>query len=229
MSKLVLFDIDGTLLYTAGAGRRAMIGSIEHLYGVCDAVDGVDFLGRSDLYILRRALANAGVAPEDLTAAVAATKTEYLRILPGALEESKTGRALDGVMGILEGLKDGIQVGLVTGNFRESAFMKLEHYGLDSYFSTGGFGDDTEERSEIVEEAIRRCECLAGVRYAAADVYVVGDSPLDVLAGRAVGVQTVAVASGWTSYEELAGYQPAFLFIDLSDVPAFLEVVDCAG
>ena len=227
MSKLILFDIDGTLVNTAGAGRRAISRSVETLYSISDAVDGVDFVGRSDLYILKRALMNAGVPARGLAEAVAAVKAEYLRVLPRTLEESRDGRALAGVVGVLEGLRNGVQVGLATGNFRESAFMKLKHYALAGHFATGGFGDDTEERSEIVGEAIRRCVELVGVKYDTSDVYVVGDSPLDILAGKAKGVRTVAVASGWTSYEELAAQEPTLLFYDLSDVPAFLEAVGC--
>ncbi|MFC1919459.1 HAD family hydrolase [Chloroflexota bacterium] len=228
MTKLVLFDIDGTLVNAAGAGRIAMSSSIETLYGVSNAADDVDFIGRSDLYILRRALTNAGIPPERLDEALTTTRAEYFRILPGILKECNQGRALEGVVEVLEGLRYSVQIGLATGNFRESAFMKLEHYGLEGYFSTGGFGDDAEERAEIVYEAIRRCKELAGLQQDITGMYLVGDSPRDVMGGKAVGIKTVAVASGWTSLEELAIYEPTVLLPDLSCVSAFFKAVGVA-
>ena len=115
-----------------------------------------------------------------------------------------------------------MDLGLATGNFREAAFIKLKKYGLDHFFDDGGFGGDFEERTQVVAEAIARCQRRTGREYAGDDICVIGDSPSDVTAGQANGVRTVAVATGSLSAEELKALNPTYLFPDLSDTEEVL-------
>ena len=118
--------------------------------------------------------------------------------------------------------KPGVQLGLETGNFREAAFIKLHRYGLDGCFEAGGFGGKHSERSQVVSSAIAECQTNSRQTYAACDVSLIGDSPADIEAGRANGIRTLAVATGFYSMEELAHFSPDHVLNNLSDTSEVL-------
>ena len=197
--RLLLFDVDGTLIEAGGAGRAALseaAGAELALPGL----DGVAFAGRSDLAIIRDVLALAGVprTPDAVDGLVAA----YLARLPQTLA-SHEGRVLDGVVELLDSLEDlRLPVGLATGNLMRGAELKLRRYGLWERFAAGGFGDHSSERAPIVSVAIERLAEVAGVDRSSAGAVVIGDTPHDVTAGRAAGARVLAVATG--AYGECA-------------------------
>lgn len=200
--KLLLFDIDMTLISTGGAGIRALESAFRLVADRPRALDGVRPHGKTDPAIVREACAGQGleVSPELVDRILDA----YLTFLGGEVRRSPTYRVLPGVVALLERLAgSGVVVGLATGNIEHGARIKLERGALNRFFDFGGFGSDSEDRAEVVRTAARRGRESAGVDIAATDTFVIGDTPMDVAAGRTAGFQTIAVASGSYRPEEL--------------------------
>jgi len=223
MARIFLFDIDNTLLNSGGAGGRAMNLAFGDLFGIGNGFEGVEFSGRTDSAILRDGLLLHRLPDGDFPALLARFKARYFRHLARTLPQT-VGRVLPGVPALLRALSDaeGVRVGLATGNFRRGAMMKLEYYGIRSFFSGGGFGEDSEVRSEVVALAIRRMGSRPRGRN---PVYVVGDTPIDVEAAKANGVVAVGVATGSSSVEKLTAVGADIVFPDLSDVASVLGVL----
>ena len=219
MPKLILFDVDQTLLSTIGGDRKALDMAFQELYGIAGGFDGIGFAGRMDLMIVGEVFGRWGIDQSHGPEAMAAFKEAYLAHLRTVLDGWDKGLVYPGVRALLRALAGRVDVdlGLATGNFREAAFIKLEKYGLDHFFDDGGFGGDFENRTQVVAEAISRCQCRTGREYARDEIFVIGDSRSDVTAGQANGVRTVAVATGSLSEEELKAFNPTYLFTDLSD------------
>ena len=201
--RLYLFDIDGTLLNSGGAGSAAMRVAFERLYGVEDGFASVEFSGRSDLAIITDALVGIGVQEDELPEALRRFKRAYYRALPPMMIE-REGRVLPGVNRLLEALScdDSSTLMLGTGNFRHSAGIKLRHFGIDKYFRGGGFGDRTGHRPTLVKNGIQAANRVAGKH---ATVFVIGDTVHDVTAARANNAVAVAVATGQASRADLEG------------------------
>jgi phosphoglycolate phosphatase-like HAD superfamily hydrolase len=200
-NRLYVFDIDGTLISTGGAGSSAMRAAFTALWRVEDGFSGVEFAGRTDRAILRDALVAGGFMNGSFPADLARFKRAYLRRLPATLT-STAGTVLPGVVPLLDRLRldGGATLALGSGNFRRGALMKLRHYGIDHYFSVGGFGDDADDRSAMIARAIRAGRRRAGSR---ATVYVIGDTLHDIAAAKANGVVAVGVATGPVSEDIL--------------------------
>ena len=199
--RLYLFDIDGTLLNSGGAGSAAMRAAFERVYGVEDGFATVEFSGRSDLAIITDALEAIGVRGDDLPEGVRRFKRAYYRALPLTMVERK-GRVLPGVNRLLDDLSEdaGATLMLGTGNFRTSAGIKLRHFGIEGYFRGGGFGDRTGHRPTLVGQGIRAANRLAGKH---GTVFVIGDTVHDVTAAKANNAVAVAVATGVASRADL--------------------------
>ncbi len=199
--RLYLFDIDGTLLNSGGAGSAAMRVAFERIYGVEDGFASVEFSGRSDLAIITDALVAHGIQEDDVPEALRRFKRVYYRALPPLMIERK-GRMLPGVPQLLDDLScdDGCTLMLGTGNFRHSAGIKLRHFGIDKYFRGGGFGDRTGHRPTLVGQGIRAANRVAGKH---ATVFVIGDTVHDVTAAKANDAVAVAVATGQASRADL--------------------------
>ena len=223
MARIYLFDIDNTLLNSGGAGGRAMNRAFRDLFGIGNGFDGVEFSGRTDSAILRNGLLLHHLPDGDFPALLARFKASYVRHLVRTLTETR-GHVLPGVPALLRTLTEteGVRLGLATGNFRRSAMMKLEYCGIRPFFRSGGFGEDSELRSEVVALAIRR---LGGRPRGRNPVYVVGDTPIDVEAAKANGAIAVAVTTGTSSAEELARAGADAIFPDLGDVASVLGVL----
>ena len=219
---ILLFDIDGTLIVTDGAGSRAMEMAFREVFGLpaeIAALAGVDFAGASDRYITQTAAANLGLDFGD--AERARFLEAYGAALAGTLAASR-GRRLPGFPELLDRLQgEAVVLGLGTGNFRRSAFAKLAHFQLDGYFGEGGFGEDSEERGDLIAAGLARLR----PRAPGAEVVVIGDTVHDVAAARAVGARAVAVATGFSSQEALLAAQPDVLLPDCGDVGATLAAL----
>lgn len=225
MSHLVLFDIDMTLLRLNAVGRRAMTAALRELVGIEDALEGIDFAGRTDRWILRQALAGRHT-PEDFERFLVELQAPYLR----ALEEQLPvlgGELLPGVTALLDALaaRGDVRLGVQTGNLREAAWFKLKAFDLDRYFIDGGFADDAEERDKLVATAIARLGGGAeGHR-----VVVIGDSPYDVTAALANEAVAVAVATGRASFEELEAAGAHLVLRDLTSMEEVLSLLRRPG
>ena len=214
MAKVLLFDIDLTLLSTGGAGSKAMSLAFQDLFGVADGFAKVEFAGRTDVVIFRDALALHAI-DGDFPTLLGRFKQTYVRHLERTLPETK-GSLLPGVQPLLEELsgRGDVRLGLATGNFRGSAERKLRHYGIWHHFRSGGFADDAEDRAEIVRVAAQRvAEDLAGAH----QLVVVGDTPHDIASARANGALAVGVATGPYSLDDLARAGADIVLPDLSD------------
>jgi phosphoglycolate phosphatase len=217
LARLYLFDIDNTLLNSGGAGARAMTVAFEQVFGVADAFAGIEYTGRSDIAIFRDgAVAHSLDVNGQFPELLARFREAYFRILPQILRQTP-GRVMPGMPEVLTTLKamPGAHVGLATGNFSLSARLKLEYYGLDGFFQTGGFGEDSQERAEIVARAIERLAALAADA-GPHSTFVIGDTPLDVAAALANGVVPVGVATGTFSVDALKEAGAALVFPDFS-------------
>ncbi len=226
VSTVVLWDIDNTLLYTGGAGSRAMARAFVELYGTADAFKRIEFSGRTDTAIFFDAARAHGLPEARWMVERDRFREAYVPHLHAALAESDgAGGLMPGVRELLEELArvDGMRMGLGTGNFRGGGELKLRHYGIAEYFPgmPGGFGEDSESRDEVIGMAIDRMS--NGGR--PARVVVVGDTPHDVTAARANGAFVLAVATGRNDIAELAACGADAVMPDLSDTAAAMRVI----
>ncbi|MFO0692666.1 MAG: HAD family hydrolase [Polyangiales bacterium] len=199
---VVLFDIDGTLIRTGAAGSRALRRTFETLYGAPDAPSRVDVRGNTDRRILRQALAHAGEATDEAT--LDRTLSHYLGVLADEVERSEGYQVLAGARELVVAATGaGFAVGLGTGNVERGAAIKLGRSGLHPYFAFGGFGSDSEVRSELVGHGARRGAERLGRSLDTCRVVVVGDTPHDVAAARAIGAEVLAVATGGHPVDDL--------------------------
>jgi len=217
---VVLFDIDGTLLHTGGAGGVSLLGAFRSVFDIPEP-GRVPFAGRTDRWIVSRLFQLHGI--EDTEPHWRAVRDEYLRQLVRELPKH-SGRVLPGVEWLLERLaaRDDVALGLLTGNTQRGAHLKLAHYQLDHHFGFGGFGDRQRDRTDVAAEALAAARRHVGREVANQRVWVVGDTPLDVQCARAVGVGAVAVAIGWHDREALAASAPDLLLDSLEHPDALL-------
>ncbi|MGD9933958.1 MAG: HAD family hydrolase [Dehalococcoidia bacterium] len=222
MTRLLLFDIDMTLVHTNGAGRLAMDATLLERFGVAQPTAGIRFDGRTDRAIFLDALAKLEASTD---AEYDALVEGYLSRLPLALKE-RGGTVLPGVTDLLDALEPaGAAIGLATGNMRAGAAAKLGHYGLWERFAAGGFGDEEVVRANVVRRGIEDLARIAGVIPREVDCIVLGDTPLDVEAARAAGARAMAIATGAYDEGALRDSGADWVFTDLSDTAAVLEVL----
>lgn len=221
--KAILFDIDGTLVHSGGAGGQALKDALASEFGVQEPAE-VSLHGCTDRGIARDYfLAHGIVAGEENWRRFCLA---YLRQLPLHLP-LRQGRVLPGVALLLERLatREDVALGLLTGNVREGARLKLEFFRLFHYFRFGGFGDLHPERDDVAREALDAARSHLGDGLSGEDVVVIGDTPLDVRCARAIGAVAVAVATGGHTRDELAAARPDLVCDDLSSPGELLRLV----
>jgi phosphoglycolate phosphatase-like HAD superfamily hydrolase len=217
-----LFDIDGTLIASGGAGKSALEAALRSEFGIGQLSDALDLRGRTDRAIVAEMIRCHGLDPCPETGQ--RILEAYLRHLPEHLGQA-TGRILPGIAELLRQLhrRDDLALGLLTGNIRAGARIKLGHFGLFDYFAFGGFGDHHLDRDDVAREALAEVKARFNGTVAAEDVWVVGDTPLDIRCARAIGARAVAVVTGWHAREELQEHRPDLLLDDLSDATPLLS------
>ncbi len=213
--RLVLFDIDSTLINTGGAGVEALKIVSKQRFGVGDDLSGIEIAGRTDSGIVRQILAKHEIPATDDE--LQRFFDSYIELLARQLRVCE-GRVLPGIVEILARLESQphITLGLLTGNLARGAQLKLEYYGLWKYFPFGAFADDHHDRNELGAVACARAQAHSGSQFSPSSVDVIGDTEHDVACGKAIGARTIAVATGSRSREDLAMSKPDFLFDDLS-------------
>ncbi len=221
--RLVLFDIDGTLIRGDGAAKRSFEASLAAVFGTAGDTS-IPFDGKTDPQIARELMRSAGFDDAAIDARIPAVIDGYLERLRAEVARG-TGHfeALPGVPALLDALdgRDDVVLGLLTGNVAAGAGVKLGVAGIDrARFRVGAFGDDAEHRPELPEVARRRGEAMLGARLAGADVVVVGDTPADVACARPIAARSVAVATGRYGVDELTAHDAAAVLPDLRDTAA---------
>ena len=224
--KLLLFDIDGTLVLTGGAGIRALNRAFQQVAGIDNAMEGVRPHGKTDPAIVREIFMARGGKGHSPDVVVQILDT-YVGFLPDEVRLSKTYRVLPGILSFLEAFKGhpDIAFGLATGNVERGARIKLEPGNLNSYFSFGGFGSDAENRAQLVRRAAEKGMRHCGQDIAPEDTFVIGDTPLDVKAGQQAGFRTVGVATSDYTKEHLEAAGADLVITDFEqDRDQFLRV-----
>lgn len=218
---LYLFDIDGTLLLTGGAGTRAINAIFARRYAVADAMTGVQPGGKTDPLILTEIFENV-LRRAPTAAELQAFLEEYVPLLAIEIAASTNFRTMPYAHECLAFLREcNATLGIATGNVKGAARAKLDHIGLWESFAFGGFGCDHPERGALVACAIERARSHAARHVAEQEIIVVGDTTRDIEAARACGVRVIAVATGSTSRDELAAAAPDAVFDTLEELPAW--------
>ena len=220
MNRLILFDIDGTLVNTLGAGRAAIGTAITEVYGETGPLDDFDFRGRTDPSIVRGLLRSVGWKDESIDSSMPSVWNLYYERLEDEL--ARLANAVDvypGVPRLLDELEEhgGYAIGLVTGNMEEGANRKLAACGLAHRFAFGAYGSDSERREILPPVALERAQSLLGRTFDMTEAVVIGDTPEDIRCARANGARVICVATGRHSEDDLAAYDPDAIFGDLSN------------
>jgi phosphoglycolate phosphatase len=229
--KLILFDIDGTLLWTDGAGRRAMEGALTTHFGT-PGPSTYRYDGKTDGQIVRETMRDAGFNDSAIDDALPAVLADYLMRLEEELATTP-GRAkrFDGVLELLDAIEARADrvLGLLTGNIADGAAHKLRAVGIaPERFVVGAFGSDHEHRHELPAIALDRAERSLGTRIPGSRVIILGDTPNDIHCGRSVGARAIGVATGHYSVSQLTEHEPVACFADLRDTTAILQAIDDA-
>jgi phosphoglycolate phosphatase len=227
MQRLVLFDIDGTLLDAGGTAARAFRAALEEVFGTSGKRNGYSFAGKTDPQIARDLLGAAGIEAERIEAGLGRAWELYLERLRVECVPARV-RLHAGVEPLVRRLDRAPEaaLGLLTGNLRGGAETKLRAAGLEfERFVVGAYGSDHGDRRELPSIAIDRAERRLGRRFAGKEVVVIGDTPHDIACGEHLGVRTIAVATGTYSAAELAACEPDHLFDDLADEQLVWEAI----
>jgi phosphoglycolate phosphatase-like HAD superfamily hydrolase len=222
--RLLLFDIDGTLIHSGGAGVQALKLALAERHGIEDDLRDIEIAGMTDSGIVVSILKKHKIPPTNEN--VAAFLDSYVHFLSVELPR-RQGNLLPGVLELLEKLKSRphLVLGLLTGNVSRGAQLKLEHYGVWHFFEFGAFADDHQDRNQLGTFARARAREKHGREFAAAEIDVIGDTPRDISCGKALGARTIAVATGKWNRDELAEHHPDILIDDLSDTNRVLDML----
>lgn len=224
--RLVLFDIDGTILTSGGSAGRAFLGALEEVFGGVARPEEYSFAGKTDPQIARELLVANGWDEEAVSARLPDVWPRYVGALTSEIRTAQV-RVFEGIAPLLDRLEESeATLGLLTGNLREGARIKLAAAGIDpSRFAVGAFGSDHADRRELPAVAIERAEALVGRRYAGKEVVIIGDTPADIACGEHLGVRTIAVATGSYPPDALRACGPDHLFETLADTEAVWRAI----
>jgi len=228
MQHLVLFDIDGTILHSGGAGRDAMEYALATVFGIAGD-PAMRYDGKTDKQIVRESMRAAGFCDAEVDARMDEAIALYVASLPARLNAPDRHVGMyPGVVELVDAVRNrpDFAMGLLTGNVAAGARLKLAAVGLDfEQFRVNAFGSDHEVRGELPAIAHARMLAMFGVALQGRDVVVIGDTPADISCGRALGARAIAVATGWYSVDDLKAHDPYAVFADLSDTASVLEAI----
>jgi len=220
MIRLVLFDIDGTLINTNSAGVKAFGRAFQTEYGFDDRTEKINFAGRTDTGLVREYFNHHNITPD--TEHFRRYFDTYVFWLDHMMQDCN-GRIHPGVLEFIEAVKklpEPPLIGLLTGNIQLGAEIKLRHFNLWEKFAMGGFADDSEERDHIAAAAKARGSKVLGKNLRGNEVLVIGDTPLDIRCARAIGAKVLAVATGGSTVSELKKHKPDWAVTDLRKADA---------
>jgi phosphoglycolate phosphatase len=224
--RLVLFDIDGTLVSAGGVSARALEEALVQTFGTAGPAAGYDYSGKTDPQIVRELMRGAGLSDSAIEEHRPLALERYRGLLARSIRPEHV-RAKPGIPALLEALEGvpGVRLGLLTGNLEPCARLKLQPIGANDFFPFGAYGSDDEDRYRLPAVALARARERTGISFEGRDTVIVGDSVHDVLCGRSVGVRAVAVATGRTPPAVLAEAAPDALVTDFSDASAGLRAI----
>lgn len=226
--RLALFDIDGTLLLSDGAGRRAIHRALLEVFGAVGPEDH-RFDGKTDPQIVRELMRHEGHDDDHIDSRMQRLLERYVTYLVEEMADPRhEPQVLPGVLPLLDALhgRDDVVLGLLTGNLVEGARVKLAGVGIDpELFVVGAYGSDHENRPELPAIALARANERLGLALGGRDVVVIGDTPSDVTCGRGIGARAIGVATGHFSTHELAGHGAVAAFDDLSNTAAVVRAI----
>jgi phosphoglycolate phosphatase-like HAD superfamily hydrolase len=223
--RLILFDIDGTLLHCGGQTRALLGEALEKTYQTAGGLDRYDFAGKTDDQIVFDSLAPSGLGERAIAAGLPAAKERYFRALEERLDRSGM-TLMKGVVETLESLlaHPAAKLGLLTGNWEKAARIKLSHWDLNRFFRVGAFGDGRRDRNLLPPVALARATRHFGSCFHPADAIIVGDTLLDVSCARAHGIGSLAVATGRAGIEELVAAGADWVFPSLADASRLMPL-----
>ena len=226
--KILLFDVDGTLIRTGGAGINALIRAFKLHYNLDNPLENVTVAGNTDPNIFREAVSKKAPGKVPTSKEEIAFFESYLLFLKEEITLSKKYRVLPGIKDILirASTTPYIYVGLGTGNLEKGAKIKLERGGLNPYFSFGGFGSDSSNRDEVLKTAVLKAEIKFNITSSPEDIYVIGDTPKDILSAKAIGAKAIGVATGGYSIQELNHHLPNIVFKNFKEIEGFFEFIN---
>lgn len=221
--KLLIWDIDGTLINSKGCGRKAMDKAFWRRYNIKEGFKNVSIAGRLDWQIVKDALKNNKIIEENIREFF----NIYGEMLKYELEANTSPEILPGVKEFLDYTyrDENIYHAVGTGNCEIGAKLKLSHLGLDHYFEIGGFGDEELERWELIDKVVKKAEEYYNISFRKENIYVIGDTPRDIESGKKIGVKSVAVATGVYKFDELLKYEPDYIYNNLVEFKSFLKVL----
>lgn len=224
--RLVLFDIDGTLISTGGVGGRALLAALTEVFGTAGPIERWSFGGKTDPQIVAELMEAAGIDENTVAAGLPEVLARYIATLEREIDPARV-KLKPGILPLLERLAvhPDVVLGLLTGNIARGAAIKLMSAGLEQFFVLGAYGCDHRFRDQLPPIAVRRAETLTDYRYSGKQVVIIGDTPNDIVCGRGIGVKAIAVATGTFPAADLALHGPDHLFADLSDTQSALSAI----
>jgi len=238
MQYLLIWDIDGTLIRLTGMGRKALNAAFYEIYGINNAFDNVDMAGALDLPLLKRVFEYYGInesypSPAQSHSCLLSKEAMeffdmYSRILGSYAGQIKTSITAPGIQELLKELNQhsNFYNALGTGNIERGARIKLSIDNLNGFFPTGAFGDEAIERTQLIEKAIAKSRKTFDIDFERNNIYVIGDTPIDIECGKKAGVKTIGVATGSYSAEQLLKCRANYVFNDLSDINSFMKIFE---
>lgn len=225
--KLLLFDIDGTLILTRGRGRSALTAAAEAEFQKPVHMTFKDFAGSTDRLIVLAMIRKNGIEVEDVESAIDRVLARYVELLKLEMGSPESVEILPGIKELLEALSQNgkFALGLLTGNIEPGARIKLNPAGLNPYFPFGAYGSDAADRNLLPAIARERAEQLYRENFSAENTWIIGDTPKDIDCGKANGLRTLAVATSAWSVEELQAHRPDAALPNLADTGRVLEVL----
>jgi phosphoglycolate phosphatase len=222
--RLLLFDIDGTLINSGGAGIEALKRALKDRFGIEDDLGDIEIAGMTDSGIIVSILEKHKIPPNAEN--VAGFLDSYVHFLSHELPRRK-GNLLPGILELLEKLKTRkhVVLALLTGNVSRGAQLKLGHYGVWHFFEFGAFADDHSDRNQLGSFAQARAKEKHGREFSSQEIDIIGDTPRDIACGKALGARTIAVATGSWSRQKLARHHPDILIDDFSDVERLIDTL----
>ncbi len=224
--KLLLFDIDGTLLHSGGAGLRAMSQAFEELHDIPEAFEGISLAGRTDTAIVKEVFDHHQAPLSEFV--LTRYKNRYFELIAKEMQvDNPKKQLMPGVTPLLEHLRtrQDVYMGLLTGNWETSGRIKLAHFELSNLFAFGAFADDSHVRNELVPFALQRFTRHYGLSIDPENVYVIGDTPSDINCTKPHNVRSVAVGAAHYTVDQLKKHDPDFLVESLEDTEQLLSII----